>query len=98
VNKIKNMKHIKEFNESEFELLGPSLDKILDAVNILKITYGKDNIKIFDKSGHQSGDNFSVYIKFSSDIELYSDNSNIIREINYILEQEESKVKIYKTN
>lgn len=75
-------------------LIGNSIDEVLDAINSLKYRYGKDKIDIIDNSGHQSGDKVGVYINFDDNIKFSS--PNIIREINYFLNQEEMDVKIYK--
>jgi len=84
--------------KNKYELIGNNIDDVLDAVSVLKFHYGKDYINIEDESGHKSGDNISVYVSFSPEIRLRSNISNIVREMNYILEEEMKKVKLYKFN
>jgi hypothetical protein len=96
------MKHLKIFEnfDSKYELVGDHINDVLDAVNALKFHYGESHISVEDESGHESGDKISVYITFSPDIELRSGgedpHSNIVREVNYILDDEMKKAKLYK--
>lgn len=98
--------------QSKYELIGNSIDEVLDAVNALKFHYGKDCVlverKLFmvliveDESGHDSGNKIGVYITFDDSIKLRSGGvdpkSNIVREMNYILEEEMKNVKLYKVD
>ena len=43
--------------QSKYELIGNSIDEVLDAVNALKFHYGKDCVIVEDESGHDSGEN-----------------------------------------
>lgn len=104
---MKDLKHLKRFNESEelqskYELIGDNLDDVLDAVNTLKFHYGKDSIKVENESGHDSNNKIGVYITFDDSIKLRSGGvdpkSNIVREMNYILEEEMKNVKLYKVD
>jgi hypothetical protein len=93
------MKHVKLFEnflQSRYELVGDNLDEVLDSVNCLKFHYGKNNVMVEDESGHDSGDKVSVYLTFSDNIQLRSEESNIVREMNYVLEEEMKKTKLYK--
>ena len=103
---MKDLKYLKRFNESEelqskYELIGDNLDDVLDAVNTLKFHYGKDSIKVENESGHDSNNKIGVYIKIHWIIHLRSGGvdpkSNIVREMNYILEEEMKNVKLYQT-
>ncbi len=100
--KIKNFKQFESLSNDRFELIGDSIDEVLDSVNVLKFHYGKDMVLVEDETGHKSGDKFGVYITFSEEIPLSSGGvdpkSNIVREMNYILEQEQKKSKLYKIN
>lgn len=104
---MKDLKHLKRFNESEelqskYELIGDNLDDVLDAINDLKFHYGKDYVIVEDESGHDSNNRIGVYITFDDSINLRSGGvdpkSNIVREINYILEEEMKNVKLYKVD
>ena len=94
------MKKFEEFKLSKYELIGDDINDVLDAASTLKFHYGKDNVNIEDESGQKSGDQISVYITFSPYIKLRSSGeepkSNIVREMNYILEEEMKKAKLYK--
>ena len=97
------MKHLTNYGQTpnyDYELIGDNIDDVLDAVNTLKFHYGEDNVKIENESGHISGDKISVYVTFSSNIKLRSRSekprSNIIRDMNYILEEEMKNVILYK--
>lgn len=102
---MKKLKHIKLFEnylQSKYELIGDSIDEVLEAVNTLKFHYGEDCVKVEDESGHDSGDKIGVYLTFDDSIKLRSSGidpkSNIVREMNYILEDEMINVKIYKVD
>jgi len=100
MKKLKFVKLFENFLESKYELIGDNIDEVLDAVNALKFHYGKDYVIVEDESGHESGNKVSVYITFSPDIKLRSGGkipfSNIVREMNYILEEEMKKPRLYK--
>ena len=95
---MEKLKHIK-YLQSKYELIGNSIDEVLDAVNALKFHYGKDCVIVEDESGYDSG---NVYITFDDSIKLRSagvdPKSNIVREMNYILEEEMKNVKLYKVD
>ena len=98
---MKKLKHIKLFEnylQSKYELIGDSIDEVLDAVNALKFHYGKDYVIVENESGHVSG----VYITFDDSIKLRSGGndpkSNIVREMNYILSEEMKNAKLYKVD
>lgn len=97
---MKKIKSFENFLESKYELVGDNIDEVLDAVNVLKFYYGEDYVTVQDDSGHESGNKVSVYITFSPNIKLWSGgeipSSNIIREMNYILEEEMKKPRLYK--
>ena len=102
---MKKLKHIKLFEnylQSKYELIGDSVDEVLDAVNVLKFNYGKNYVIVEDESGHASGNKIGVYITFDDSIKLRSEGedpkSNIVREINYILSEEMKNVKLYKVD
>ena len=82
---MKNLKHLKRFNESEelqskYELIGDNLVDVLDAINALKFHYGKDYIKVEDESGHDAKVEIAgalknvigIYITFDDSIKLRS--------------------------
>ena len=100
------MKHLKKFKlfenylESKYELIGDSLNDVLDAINALKFHYGEDSVIVEDESEHESGNKVGVYLSFDDSIELRSSGedpkSNIVREMNYILEEEMINARLYK--
>ena len=99
---MEKLKHIIEnYLQSKYELIGNSIDEVLDAVNALKFHYGKDCVIVEDESGH-SVNKIGVYITFDDSIKLRSGGvdpkSNIVREMNYILEEEMKNVKLYKVD
>ena len=59
-------------------------------------------MKVEDESGHESGNKVGVYIIFDDSIKLRSGDqdpkSNIVREMNYILEEEMKNAKLYKVD
>jgi hypothetical protein len=101
MEKLKHIKLFENYLQSKYELIGNSIDEVLDAVNALKFHYGKDCV-IEDESGHDSGNKIGVYITFDDSIKLRSGGvdpkSNIVREMNYILEEEMKNVKLYKVD
>jgi hypothetical protein len=85
--------------QSEYQLIGNSIDEVLDAVNALKFNYGKDSVIVDDDSGViSSTGKIGVYITFDDSIKLRSGGedpkSNIVREMNYILSEEMKNVKL----
>ena len=100
MKKLNHVKLFENFLESKYELIGDTIDEVLDAVNALKFQYGNDYVIVEDESGHKSGDKISVYITFSPNIQLRSHgeepSSNIVREMNYTLEEEMMKPRLYK--
>ena len=84
--------------KENYELIGNSIDEVLDAVNALKFNYGKNYVIVEDESGHDSANKIGVYITFDDSIKLRSEGedpkSNIVREINYILSEEMKNVKL----
>ena len=102
---MKKLKHIKLFEnylQSKYELIGDSIDEVLDAVNVLKFHYGKDYVIVENENGHASGNKIGVYITFDDSIKLHSSGedpkSNIVREMNYILSEKMKNVKLYKVD
>ena len=109
---MKKLKHIKLFEnylQSKYELIGDSIDEVLDAVNALKFHYGKDYVIVENESGHEvrfssdeSGNKIGVYITFDDSIKLRSGGddpkSNIVSEMNYILSEEMKNAKLYKVD
>jgi hypothetical protein len=102
---MKKLKHIKLFENylhPKYELIGDSIDEVLDAVNTLKFHYGKDYVIVENESGHSSGNKIGVYIIFDDSIKLRSGGedpkSNIVREMNYILSEEMKNVKLSKVD
>ena len=102
---MEKSKHIELFEnclQSKYELIGNSIDGVLDAVNALKFHYGKDCVIVEDESGHDSVNKIGVYITFDDSIKLRSGGvdpkSNIVREMNYILEEEMKNAKLYKSD
>ena len=99
MEKLKHIKLFENYLQSKYELIGNSIDEVLDAVNALKFHYGKDCVIVEDESGHDSVNKIGVYITFDDSIKLRSGGvdpkSNIVREMNYILEEEMKNVKLY---
>ena len=99
---MKKLKLFENYLQSKYELIGDSIDEVLDAVNALKFHYGKDYVIVENESGHVSGDKIGVYITFDDSIKLRSGGndpkSNIVREMNYILSEEMKNAKLYKVD
>jgi len=97
-----DIKLFENYLQSKYELIGDSIDEVLDAVNALKFHYGKDYVIVENESGHVSGDKIGVYITFDDSIKLRSGGndpkSNIVREMNYILSEEMKNAKLYKVD
>jgi hypothetical protein len=102
MRKLKYVKLFENYLQSKYELIGNSIDEVLDAVNALKFHYGKDCVIVEDESGHDSGNKIGVYITFDDSIKLRSGGedpkSNIVREMNYMLSEEMKNVKLYKAD
>jgi hypothetical protein len=102
MEKLKHIRLFENYLQSKYELIGNSIDEVLDAVNALKFHYGKDCVIVEDESGHDSLNKIGVYITFDDSIKLRSGGvdpkSNIVREMNYILEEEMKNVKLYKVD
>ena len=102
MEKLKHIKLFENYLQSKYELIGNSIDEVLDAVNALKFHYGKDCVIVEDESGHDSVNKIGGYITFDDSIKLRSGDqdpkSNIVREINYILEEEMKNAKLYKVD
>ena len=101
MRKLKYIKLFENYSQSKYELIGNNIDEVLDAINTLKFHYGKDYVTVEDENGHESGGKIGVYITFSEDIKLRSGGdpiSNIVREVNYILEEEMKVAKLYKVD
>ena len=102
MEKLKHIKLFENYLQSKYELIGNSIDEVLDAVNALKFHYGKDCVIVEDESGHDSGNKIGVYVTFDDSIKLRSGGkdpkSNIVGEINYILSEEMKNVKLYKVD
>lgn len=98
------MKYIKSFNEatenlnisgvsdSKFELIGPNMDEILDAINFINKNNEKVQLRSLDWSLLVS-DNYSIFVK----IEPEGDENLHIRHINYLLAENNFNCKLYKT-
>ena len=101
---MKNLKHIKRFNEaienlnisdvsdSKFELIGPDMDEILNVINFINKKYKVVKLKPMDWS-HLVSDNYSIFVKFEPE----GDNNNHIKFINDLLSENNFKCKLYKT-
>jgi hypothetical protein len=79
------------------KLVGKNLDQVLDAVKCLKFYYGIDNVLLGESKNESIN---SIDISFSENIKLKSGGedpkSNLVNEINYILEQEMKTVYLTK--
>ena len=84
---------------SKFELIGNSLEDVLDAIKTLKFHYGKDFVKVVESKNDSEN---SRSVMFDDLIKLRSGGkdpkSNIVKEMNYVLEGEMKTTKLYKTN
>ena len=92
--------------ETKYELIGETINSVLDALNTLKFHYGRDNINVVNLANiclriMENKINHSVYITFDDNIKLRSGGkdpkSNITREMNYVLEQEMKSAKLFET-
>ena len=84
---------------SKFELIGNSLEDVLNAIKTLKFHYGKDSVKVVESKNDSKN---SRSVMFDDLIKLRSGGkdpkSNIVNEMNYVLEGEMKTAKLYKTN
>jgi hypothetical protein len=87
------MKIYETLNDFPYELIGSDKKKVLDAVNTLRFYYGDKNINISADFIPSENDEWVVGMSFPDSITLRSsgDNprSNIVREMNYALREEE---------
>ena len=99
--KNKNIKRFGEFNEnlnlsdvsvSKFELIGPDMDEILDAINFINENYKEVKLKPMDWSLLVS-DNYSIFVKFEPE----GDENKHMRFMNDLLSENDFKCKLYKT-
>ena len=99
--KNKNIKRFGEFNEnlnlsdvsvSKFELIGPDMDEILDAINFINENYKGVKLKPMDWSLLVS-DNYSIFVKFEPE----GDENKHMRFMNDLLSENDFKCKLYKT-
>lgn len=99
--KNKNIKRFGEFNEnlnisdvsdSKFELIGPDMDKILDAIKFINENYKGVKLKPMDWSLLVS-DNYSIFVKFEPE----GDENKHMRFMNDLLSENDFKCKLYKT-
>lgn len=99
--KNKNIKSFGEFNEnlnlsdvsdSKFELIGPDMDEILDAINFINENYKGVKLKPMDWSLLVS-DNYSIFVKFEPE----GDENKHMRFMNDLLSENDFKCKLYKT-
>ena len=99
--KNKNIKSFGEFNEnlnisdvsdSKFELIGPDMDEILDAINFINENYKEVKLKPMDWSLLVS-DNYSIFVKFEPE----GDENKHIRYMNDLLSENDFKCKLHKT-
>ncbi len=99
--KNKNIKRFGEFNEnlnisdvsdSKFELIGPDMDEILDAIKFINENYKGVKLKPMDWSLLVS-DNYSIFVKFEPE----GDENKHMRFMNDLLSENDFKCKLYKT-
>ena len=99
--KNKNIKSFGEFNEnlnlsdvsvSKFELIGPDMDEILDAIKFINENYKGVKLKPMDWSLLVS-DNYSIFVKFEPE----GDENKHMRFMNDLLSENEFKCELYKT-
>ncbi len=99
--KNKNIKRFGEFNEnlnisdvsdSKFELIGPDMDEILDAIKFINENYKGVKLKPMDWSLLVS-DNYSIFVKFEPE----GDENKHMRFMNDLLSENEFKCELYKT-
>lgn len=100
---MKDLKHIKSFNESEenlnisdvskFEMIGSDMDEILDGIHFINENYD-DSVKLkpMDWSLLVS-DNYSVFVKFEPE----GDEIKHFRFMNDMLSENNFDCKLYKT-
>ena len=99
--KNKNIKRFGELNEnlnlsdvsdSKFQLIGPDMDEILDAINFINKNYKGFKLKPMDWSLLVS-DNYSIIVKFEPE----GDENKHIGYMNDLLSENDFKCKLYKT-
>ena len=99
--KNKNIKRFGEFNEnlnlsdvsvSKFELIGPDMDEILDAIKFINENYKGVKLKPMDWSLLVS-DNYSIFVKFEPE----GDENKHMRFMNDLLSENDFKCELYKT-
>ena len=99
--KNKNIKSFGEFNEnlnisdvsvSKFELIGPDMDEILDAINFINENYKGVKLNPMDWSLLVS-DNYSIFVKFEPE----GDENEHMIFMNDLLSENDFKCKLYKT-
>lgn len=99
--KNKNIKSFGEFNEnlnlsdvsvSKFELIGPDINEIEDAINFINENYKGVKLKPMDWSLLVS-DNYSIFVKFEPE----GDENKHMGFMNDLLSENDFKCKLYKT-
>ena len=99
--KNKNIKSFGEFNEnlnlsdvsvSKFELIGPDINEIEDAINFINENYEEVKLKPMDWSLLVS-DNYSIFVKFEPE----GDENKHMGFMNDLLSENDFKCKLYKT-
>ena len=99
--KLKNMKtfeehsselNISDVSDSKFELIGPDMDEILDAIKFINENYKGVKLKPMDWSLLVS-DNYSIFVKFEPE----GDENKHMRFMNDLLSENEFKCELYKT-
>jgi len=99
--KNKNIKSFGEFNEnlnlsdvsvSKFELIGPDINEIEDAINFIDENYEEVKLKPMDWSLLVS-DNYSIFVKFEPE----GDENKHMGFMNDLLSENDFKCKLYKT-
>ena len=101
MKKTNNVKSFREFNEnlnisdvsdSKFELVGPDLDEILDAITFINENYKEVKLKSMDWSLLVSG-NYSILVKFEPE----GDENKHIGYMNDLLSENDFECKLHKT-
>lgn len=90
--------------QSKFELIGPNIDELLDAINFINTgvktnkglqphSFGKSTLKGLDSDGHSIGSG-----KFSIGVEPKVSNKSLyIRQVNDLLDDHGFECKLYMT-
>lgn len=84
--------NISDVNDSKFELIGPDMDEILDAIKFINENYKGVKLKPMDWSLLVS-DNYSIFVKFEPE----GDENKHMRFMNDLLSENDFKCKLYKT-